>query len=257
LDRGRGLVERELRDVGRGALAEDAAGREDLHDLRARVHLLAHGLAHFVRAVGDPADLEAVTARRGDASSGRHETRALDETPVDRAPQVDDHGAVRAEVADGRHPGAQRAQYRPPMPLPLIERLRARGFVPPDYAGHGLLNVAATVLDILGAREGDDPPPLADLDPALRDGVTHVVVILADGLGARQLERLCASGDTPFLASLVERAKRRDRGQLLQARTIFPSTTAAAITTLNTAHTPQEHGNLAYFVWLEEFAQVT
>ena len=143
------------------------------------------------------------------------------------------------------------------MPLPLIERLRARGFVPPDYAGHGLLNVAATVLDILGAREGDDPPPLADLDPALRDGVTHVVVILADGLGARQLERLCASGDTPFLASLVERAKRRDRGQLLQARTIFPSTTAAAITTLNTARTPQEHGNLAYFVWLEEFAQVT
>src|SRR5438445_739926 len=33
-----------------------------------------------------------------------------------------------------------------------------------------------------------------------------------------------------------------------------PSTTIA---TFHTARTPQEHGNLAYFVWLEEFAQVT
>src|SRR5947209_2208367 len=32
---------------------------------------------------------------------------------------------------------------------------------------------------------------------------------------------------------------------------------AAALTTLNTARTPQEHGNIAYFVWLEEFAAVT
>src|SRR5437763_985720 len=36
-----------------------------------------------------------------------------------------------------------------------------------------------------------------------------------------------------------------------------PSTTIAAITTLNTAPTPQEHGNIAYFVWLEESAAVT
>jgi hypothetical protein len=143
------------------------------------------------------------------------------------------------------------------MPRPLIERLRARGFVTPDYSGRGLLNVPATVLDIHGAREADDPPPLADLDPALREGVTHVVVILADGLGMRQLDRLCAAGDVPFLASLRERASRRDRAQLLQAVTIFPSTTAAAITTLNTARSPQEHGNLAYFLWLEEFAQLT
>src|SRR2546425_331323 len=55
-------------------------------------------------------------------------------------------------------------QYRPAMPGALIERLRARGFVLPDYEGGGLLNVART---------------------------------------------------------------------------------------------PQEHGNIAYFIWLEEFAQVT
>ncbi|HEV8536965.1 MAG TPA: alkaline phosphatase family protein [Candidatus Limnocylindria bacterium] len=143
------------------------------------------------------------------------------------------------------------------MPPTLVDRLRARGFVPPDYEGGGLLNVAATVLDVLGARDESDPPPLRALDPALTEGVRQVVVVLADGLGTAQLRALCAAGDMPFVASLLERARRKDRAQLVEATTIFPSTTAAAITTLNTARTPQEHGNIAYFLWLEEFAQVT
>ena len=143
------------------------------------------------------------------------------------------------------------------MPGALIERLRVRGFVPPDYDGGGLLNVAATVLDLLGARDDTDPPPLRALDPVLREGVRQVVVVLADGLGTGQLRALCAAGDTPFIASLLARAQARDQAQLIEATTIFPSTTAAAITTLNTARTPQEHGNIAYFIWLEEFAQVT
>src|SRR5437016_5844493 len=148
-------------------------------------------------------------------------------------------------------------QYRPAMSGALIERLRARGFVPPDYDGGSLLNVAVTVLDLVGARDETDPPPLRALDPDLRKGVRQVVVVLADGLGTGQLRALCAAGDTPFIASLLARAQARDQAQLIEATTIFPSTTAAAITTLNTARTPQEHGNLAYFVWLEEFAQVT
>jgi type I phosphodiesterase/nucleotide pyrophosphatase len=143
------------------------------------------------------------------------------------------------------------------MPHPLVERLRARGFVMPDYDGGGLLNVPATVLDVLGAREAGDAPPLMDLDPALREGVRQVIVILADGLGWWQLEMFCDRGDMPFLAELRERARRRDGAQLIEATTVFPSTTAAAITTMNTARTPLEHGNIAYFVWLEEFAQVT
>jgi hypothetical protein len=143
------------------------------------------------------------------------------------------------------------------MPHPLVERLRARGFVMPDYDGGGLLNVPATVLDVLGARAAGDAPPLVGLDPKLREGVRQVVVILADGLGWWQLEMLCDRGHMPFLAELRERARRRDGAQLIEATTVFPSTTAAAITTLNTARTPLEHGNIAYFIWLEEFAQVT
>jgi hypothetical protein len=139
----------------------------------------------------------------------------------------------------------------------LRERLAADGWTLPDYDGRGLANVPATVLEALGAREARDLPPLRELDPALTDGVRQVVLLLADGLGWDQLERLCARRDMPFLSSLVERARSRDGAQLLELTSVFPSTTAAAITTLNTARTPQEHGNLAYFCWLEEFGQVT
>ena len=183
-------------------------------------------------------------------------TRPRDLAAIDDDRRVlDDVFAVKKPVELEHR--SHRPQYRPPMPDTLLERLRARDLVLPDYAGGGLINVAATMLDILGARNESDPLPLRDLSMALREGVRQVLVVLADGLGLGQLRALCASGDVPFLASLLDRAGRNDGAQLIEARTIFPSTTAAAITTLNTARTPQEHGNLAYFVWLEEFAAVT
>ena len=143
------------------------------------------------------------------------------------------------------------------MPPALVDDLRARGFVPPDYEGGGLLAVPATVLDAFGVRTPDDPPPLRDLDPALLDGVRQIIVVVADGLGWWQLEALCANGAMPFVARLVARARQRDHAQLIEATSVFPSTTAAALTTLHTARTPQEHGNIAYFCWVPEFRQVT
>ena len=144
----------------------------------------------------------------------------------------------------------------PPPGSDLLERLRAHGYRPPDYAGGGLVNVAATVLDLCGARRPDDPPPLRGVTPSLLEGVRNVVVVLSDGLGSDQLQRLARNGDVPFLERIMARAARGDAAQLIDATTIFPSTTAAAITTINTARTPQEHGNIAYFLWLEEFAAV-
>lgn len=138
-----------------------------------------------------------------------------------------------------------------------MHRLRARDAVPPSYDGRGLINLSCTVLDAFGARSDDDPPPLSELDGALIDGARQIVVVLADGLGWWQMERFCDEGVTPFIARLRERAARHDAAQLLEATTVFPSTTVAALTTLHTARTPQEHGNLAYFLWLDEFAQVT
>jgi len=153
-------------------------------------------------------------------------------------------------------PGLRPLAYRAPMPDALRERLRAHGYLPPDYDGGGLLNVASTVLELCGARGPADPSPLRGIEPALLTGVRTVLLVLVDGLGSDQLRRLATRGDVPFLARILDRAARREAAQLVDATTIFPSTTAAAITTLHTARTPQEHGNIAYFLWLEEFAVV-
>lgn len=129
--------------------------------------------------------------------------------------------------------------------------------MPPDHDGRGLLNVAATVLGVLGLHDASDPPPLLELDPALRGGARDIVVILADGLGWDQLHGLRRRGELPFIGALMARAERGAGVQLMRATSVFPSTTAAAITTLHTARTPQEHGNIAYFTWLDEFGAVT
>jgi class 3 adenylate cyclase len=142
------------------------------------------------------------------------------------------------------------------MPNALRERLRAHGFQLPDYDGGGLVNIASTVLELCGARTPADPPPLRGIEPALLEGVRNVVVVLCDGLGSDQLQRLATAGDVPFLARILQRAAKHEAAQLIDATTIFPSTTAAAVTTMQTARTPQEHGNIAYFLWLEEFAVV-
>lgn len=165
------------------------------------------------------------------------------------------------EEHTARSRAASHPESRAQAPLRGVSTLRERlgndSWVLPDHTGGGLANIPGTVLAALGAREDRDISPLRDLDPALVDGVRQVVVILVDGLGVGQLARLTARGDTPFLASLMARARARDGVQLLEITSIFPSTTAAAITTLNTGRTPQEHGNLAYFCWLEEFGKLT
>ena len=101
LDGGGDLLDRELqrfqRVVGRG----DAAGDHQLHLVGALAHLLAGGLAHLVRAVGDAADEHhavaaetgradvgaavavVVAAGRTDRAAGDEEARARDQARFD------------------------------------------------------------------------------------------------------------------------------------------------------------------------------
>lgn len=85
-----------------------------------------------------------------------------------------------------------------------------------------------------------------------------VCVILVDGLGSENLR--AAGGHAPFLNAALKGSK--------SINTVFPSTTASAITSFGTAESPSEHGVLGYSVfdrkavvvrnllngWDEEFA---
>src|SRR5438132_6129464 len=105
---GRCLFWEVLRHFGRGAIAEDATSREELDHLCTGRDLLAHGLAHLVRTIRDAADLETVATSRRDPAAACDDARTLEESLFDRAAEVDDHRAVRAEVAHRGHAGAER-----------------------------------------------------------------------------------------------------------------------------------------------------
>lgn len=129
----------------------------------------------------------------------------------------------------------------------------------PDWCGRGLANVAPTILDILAPTVSVDLPPLdASVIPnGLRQGITTVVLVVADGLGHLQLAREIAAGNAPRLAELLHTASHGDDAVAYSPITsVFPTTTVAALGSVNSAVTPAEHGLLAYSLYLQEFSTV-
>lgn len=133
-------------------------------------------------------------------------------------------------------------------------------FVRPDFAGRGLANVAPTVLRLLAPEATPvELPPLDHrvLPESMTDGIRQVVVIVADGLGHLQLQREIAAGNAPNLGKLVARAS-SDNGSVSYnpITSVFPTTTVAALGSINSAVAPSAHGLLAYTLYLAEFDMV-
>jgi len=107
----------------------------------------------------------------------------------------------------------------------------------PDYLGGSLVNLVAS---IVASRGGNAlHAPLRNLrDDELRDA-RNVVLLIIDGLGDNYLMR---RGSGSALA-------RRRRASLTS---VFPSTTASAITTSYTGCTPLEHGLTGWFTYFGE-----
>ena len=144
--------------------------------------------------------------------------------------------------------------------LPRLD-LDGQSFVSPDFAGKGLANVAPSVLQLLApaATAGLDLPPLdRDVLPeAITQGVRTVIVLLADGLGYLQLQREIAAGNAPNLGRLVARATEGDADVAYNPITsVFPTTTVAALGSLNSGVAPSHHGLLGYTLYLPEFGMV-
>jgi hypothetical protein len=128
--------------------------------------------------------------------------------------------------------------------LATIRRDRLRGqFVYPDYGRYSLAEVGPTLLDVFGvASERPTLPAHVYRDAAA--GCDRVVLFVLDGFGYVQLvrhhERL------PFFQRLVE------RGAVHALTSVFPSTTAAGLTTLHTGLAPAEHGLPEWTMYFEE-----
>ncbi|MDG6973063.1 MAG: alkaline phosphatase family protein [Nitrososphaerota archaeon] len=121
------------------------------------------------------------------------------------------------------------------------------GSVRPDYAGYCLSNVPSTAMAILGQRSGRPTLPPDALGDVETSGVENVILVLCDGLGMNEWRR---KPETGFFGALSR------KGSVRPITTVFPSTTAAALTSVSTGLTPQEHGLPEWFVYMEEIGEI-
>jgi hypothetical protein len=111
----------------------------------------------------------------------------------------------------------------------------------PAYGGGSLVNLVASVVESRGGARRH--PALALLPARELRAARNVVLVIIDGLGDNYLTREGRGG---------ELAQRR-RGAITS---VFPSTTASAITTSYTGCTPLEHGLTGWFTYFGEAGYV-
>jgi hypothetical protein len=110
----------------------------------------------------------------------------------------------------------------------------------PDYAGGSLVNLVASLVEGCGGRPRH--APLRALPASEVRQARNVVLVVIDGLGDNYLMRQAPGA--------LARAR---RGAITS---VFPSTTASAITTSYTGCTPLEHGLTGWFTYFGEAGYV-
>jgi len=110
----------------------------------------------------------------------------------------------------------------------------------PDY-GRSIVNLVGSVEAAFGLRPLHDP--LDALEPESLRGRSVVALLVMDGLGAELLDAHAASA--PFLQA--------HRHSVISS--VYPSTTAAAVTSLLSGMTPLEHGALGWSLYLKELGR--
>jgi len=128
-----------------------------------------------------------------------------------------------------------------------VRALLPPGAVRPAYEGYCLSNVPWTVQSILGVKGERAGLPSDAFGSVDSSGIENVVLMLFDGLGYREWQRQNSRG---FFGALSR------RGNVRPITTVFPSTTSAALTTLSTGLTPQEHGLPEWYVYMRELDEV-
>ncbi len=116
------------------------------------------------------------------------------------------------------------------------------GKVLPDYRDGSIVNLMASILAAYGRRS-----KYHQLKGLSGKGIAkyrNVVLVVLDGLGYHLLMRHAQAG---FLAGNLRR----------KMTTVFPSTTAAAITSFVTGLAPEDHAFVGWFTYLREFGMVS
>ncbi len=112
----------------------------------------------------------------------------------------------------------------------------------PDYKGGSIVNLMASLLESYGSKS--QYAPLRLLPPAELKGSKNIVLVVLDGLGYEYLRK---HGKGSIFSDRLE-------GRITS---VFPSTTAACVTTFNTGLAPQQHAITGWFVYLKEMGTIS
>jgi len=129
-----------------------------------------------------------------------------------------------------------------------IEAQQQGKFIYPRYKDYCFSNIPSSILYLFGLKKTTLLSEILDKARITQINPKKLVLFLIDGLGYRQW--LKYADKCEFLERLIR------RGVIAPLTAVFPSTTAAALTTINSGLTPQEHGLLEWWVYFDELDKI-
>lgn len=128
----------------------------------------------------------------------------------------------------------------------IISKEKGEGnFIYPFYEKYCFSNIPSTILSFFGIKTKRPTLP-SELYEEKIEGSNKVVLFLIDALGYNQWIRY----NNEFFRTFTQ------KGLVSPITTIFPSTTAATITTISSGLTPQEHGLPEWNVYFKEIDMI-
>jgi len=129
-----------------------------------------------------------------------------------------------------------------------IEAQRRGEFIYPLYEDYCLSNIPSAMLYLFGLRKTSPLSGVLDEAGIAPKNSKKIILLVIDGFGYDQWLRY--SKKYPFLSWFTR------RGIVAPVTTVFPSTTASALTTLQSGLTPQEHGLPEWWVYFDEIDKI-
>ncbi|MCD6545166.1 MAG: alkaline phosphatase family protein [Thermotogae bacterium] len=129
----------------------------------------------------------------------------------------------------------------------ILEELRKKkideGLYLPHYERYSIANLVSSVLRHFGLSPLLEPYPLSEIiELNTKD---KIVLFILDALGYNLYKRI--------FNHLKAKFKILGNIEFFPMSSVFPTTTASALTTLNTGLTPLQHGMVGYILFLKEF----
>ena len=112
----------------------------------------------------------------------------------------------------------------------------------PNYKNGSIVNLMSSLLQSYGKRTMYNTLP--QIDKKELQSAKNVILFVIDGLGYESVKKYGTG--TVFEKYLKDKIT-----------TVFPSTTAAAITTFNTANAPQQHALTGWHTYVKELGCIT